>query len=37
MAAAGGENETNSNEITQLEHSITGRGGDGLTLSLAII
>lgn len=37
MAVAGGENETNSNEITQLEHSITGNGGDGVTLGLAII
>lgn len=37
MAAAGGENETNSNEITQLEHSITCDGVDGVTLGLAII
>lgn len=29
MAAAGGEKETNSNEIAQLEHSITGGAGEG--------
>lgn len=34
MAAAGGENETNSNEITQLEHSITGTGVAAVTLGL---